>query len=163
MCEWVCVKVGRGMCRSVGKMITLSHDQACDSKGVICTNDQNNTFKSVIVKCTSKWMKLSISHSYQGTRLGGGVRTYVSWSRYECACWKAGVGVWNGALAMLTGSKDIRCVSSLVHRPLPRVFTFTQEKKSDAIVNANEKKKTTKTNDDNNNNKNKNKTKTTNI
>ena len=48
------------------------------------------------------------------------------------------------ALAMLTGSKDIRCVSSLVHRPLPHVFTFTQEKKSDAIVNANEKKKTKK-------------------
>lgn len=47
-------------------------------------------------------------------------------------------------MAMLTGSKDIRCVSSLVHRPLPHVFTFTQEKKSDAIVNANEKKKTKK-------------------
>lgn len=67
--------------------------------------------------------------------------------------------MWNGALAMLTGSKDIRCASSLVHRPLPRVFTFTQEKKSDAIVNANEKKKTTKKNDDNNNSNNKNKNK----
>ena len=56
-------------------------------------------------------------------------------------------------MAMLTGSKDIRCVSSLVHRPLPHVFTFTQEKKSDAIVNANEKKKTKKKKKKNNNNK----------